>query len=548
MVKSSKIYVRATTIFLILGMLVGCSSPYGKMVDNTTAPTTASNAAQSSTTALVEETKGPVITISQLVHDRGTIPSNEGTLEDNWFTQAVDKILLEKFNIKIKYVTVPNAQREQKLATLLAAGDAPDVCMTNDNVMLMNYSRNGGLVDLAPYMDEYAGNIKQYHSAEWIKNAQIDGKQTRLIMPSLFMADATWVRQDWLDKTGLKAPTSPDEFYNMLKAFKAQDPGKAGDRMLPFALAKNFSQIEVAMLQGFLKTPPTGEKLMTPWQLWPEAKDMLRFLNKLYNEELMGEFILDADTSKYKAAITTGVLGSTINTANYMGHSAYGNLEDTLQKTVPEAHFVPTYPWKDPACGDEYIYSMFVNSPVTTLQFFIPKTCEHPLEAFKYMDYKSSKDYAILAISGVEGADFKYVDGIPVPIDPAKFKDHVSWIGAQYAYLIQNAFVNDQTALKKVYASNFINKLSYNTFVNDCITGPLATKYADPIINADRPTFTKYRADLGVKWASAEAKMILGTEVDFDKNFADGLAQFKAEGGDAVAEENLKLYQTQYGN
>jgi putative aldouronate transport system substrate-binding protein len=41
--------------------------------------------------------------------------------------------------------------------------------------------------------------------------------------------DGVGVRQDWLDRLGLKAPTTVDELYNVLKAFKTRDANGNGD-------------------------------------------------------------------------------------------------------------------------------------------------------------------------------------------------------------------------------------------------------------------------------------------------------------------------------
>ena len=41
-------------------------------------------------------------------------------------------------------------------------------------------------------------------------------------------SEAFFIRQDWLDKLGLKVPATVDEYYEVLKAFKTQDPNGNG--------------------------------------------------------------------------------------------------------------------------------------------------------------------------------------------------------------------------------------------------------------------------------------------------------------------------------
>ena len=44
------------------------------------------------------------------------------------------------------------------------------------------------------------------------------------------MSRGWWVRQDWLDKLGLKAPQNVDELYTVLKAFRDRDPNGNGKK------------------------------------------------------------------------------------------------------------------------------------------------------------------------------------------------------------------------------------------------------------------------------------------------------------------------------
>lgn len=497
------------------------------------------------------------VTITQLGYDRGTIPSSEGTLQGNWFTKGVGEIVLERYNIKLEYVFVANAQREQKLATMLASGSAPDICMSYANDVIMNYSRQNGLTDLEPYLDEYGGNITRVSVEGWKDKAKIDGKLTRLFVSPVMFADTTFVRKDWLDKLGLEPPTSPQEFYDMLKAFKTEDPGKLGDKGIPFAFqgtepggtAGNsgpFTRLPNVVLQGFLETPPSEEKLVTPYQLWPEVKEMYRYLNRLYNEGLMGEFILDKDQSLYKAKIVKGELGATVMTPHYMGHSAYGGLQDALQKNIPEAGYVQIFPWKDPEAG-EYIYELFLNNADAFQSFFIPKSSKHPQEAFMYLDFMASDEYLTLAISGVEGVDFEMADGIPQAIDAEAFNNRISWIQPQYQTFASNKYVKDQEKSLKVYASAFVGESSIAEFLRSTISGELASKYSRPVIAADQPMQAKYSADLATKWASFEAKMVLGPVGEFDSNFDSALKTWREEGGDLWANEAKELYNKQYG-
>ena len=67
------------------------------------------------------------------------------------------------------------------------------------------------------------------------------------------------IRQDWLDKLGLKMPVTQEEFVDVLRAFKTQDPngngqadeiptgGRAEARWMDYL----FSMYGIAMWEGF---------------------------------------------------------------------------------------------------------------------------------------------------------------------------------------------------------------------------------------------------------------------------------------------------------
>ena len=487
-----------------------------------------------------------LVQVTQLIYDRGTIPSSEGNLEMNWFTKRINKNV-EKLGIKIKFVPVPSASREQKLAVMIASSQAPDICVTYDQVLLQNYTRNGGLLDMLPYMDKFGGEIKKIIGETRLEQSKIDGKLTRIFSNQYYQSDSTFIRQDWLDLLGMKAPTNIDELYAYLKAVKEKDPGKVGDKLIPFLMPGGdgvVGRAENDLLQAFLKESPSMEKIATPYQNWTETKDMYRFLNKLYNEKLTDFLILDKDQSQLKQKLMLGQVGATVNLGHFMVHSAYGNISENLAKNVPGAKYVATYPWKA-AATKEAIISLFVNGPGNAKTFFIPKTAKDPEAAVKYLNYMASTEYTTLATKGIESVDYKMVDGIPTPLHNERFKDHNGWIEPGYMTL-DTLYSTDVVKMVKNYATQFSEQYR-NDYVKGIVVGQAITKYATPIINLATPMSGKYQANLTQKWNTTIAKSLMASVKDFDQVFDDGLKAWKSEGGDEVTKEALELYKQQYG-
>lgn len=521
---------RLLAILLALGLigstLAGCSSK--KVAD-----TAAGNSAPKE-----------IVEISALAYDRGSIPSSEGTLEENWFTKWVNENVA-KLGVKVKYIPVPNSQREQKLATLLASGDAPDVSFTYDANVISNYSANGGLTDLTPLLDKYGTNLKKKIDSSYIEQVKVNNILTSIPLIVNGTVDATWIRKDWLDKLNLKAPTNIDEFYNVLKQFKEKDPGNLGDKNMPFALSADathsFQNIDAAILPAFVKSAPTGEQLVTPWYFWPEAKEAVKFLNKLYNEKLMGQFIIDKDGSQIKQKIITGELGATINFAHYMYHPAYGNVEENLQKNIPTASYTAAYPWKSADSKENY-YCFFRFGINNSMRFFIPKSSKHPDAAMKLMDFMATDEYINTMYYGFDGKDSKVVNGIPQYVDDAA-KSRCSWVQPAYQSTVSLNARDDEKYLK--YGTAVFNQKFAEQYIKESIDGEKAYKYAIPFLSDAKPASDKYRADLDKKWDQYLAKMITGSPADFDKTYDEAMKTLKAEGGDEVIKEAISLYKKQ---
>jgi putative aldouronate transport system substrate-binding protein len=502
-----------------------------------------------STAGTATNTPKEIADISLLVYDRGQIPSSEGTLEDNWFTKELNKRTQEKIGVRVKFVPVPNAQREQKLATMLAAGEAPDICYTYDQTMLRNYSRSGGFLDLAPLVEKYGTDIKKTLGSDRLEQAKIDGKLTRLFSAANLPATPTLIRLDWLDKLGMKVPTNIDEFYQVLKAFKDKDPGNVGDKLMPFVIPafadSPFGYVDTAVLQGFLKEPPTQDRITgVPYQLWPETKDAYRFLNKLYNEKLMGELIIDKDQSQLKQKLMKGEIGSVIHFSQFMYSPQYGNLLENLRKNVPTANMVGIFPWQTPS-SKETIYSLFTNGYEATMNFFVPKATKNSDAAVKFLNYMASDEYISLVSSGIEGTDYTVVDGINTPVDQDKYKAHVAWIWGAYQAMAP-LYVNDDQKYKKAQSLQY-NKEFRDDYIKYTVVGKASTKYASSVIGLPTPIQEKSKSKLDLQWKSAQAKFILCPASSFDKEFDDALKTWKAEGGDDMAKELTDAYKKQYG-
>ncbi|RPJ07300.1 MAG: extracellular solute-binding protein [Spirochaetaceae bacterium] len=494
--------------------------------------------------AAIDTSKLPVITV--LAWDRGAVPADQGTIESNWWTKYVNQ-KVAKLGFQVKWIPVPRAQEAQKLPTMFAAGDAPDVVFSYDKPLFGLLVKNGALLDYTDYLVKYGDNIRKAYTQAQIDVGKMNGRQYSFVYHTVPTHDTTWIRKDWLDKLGIKAPTTPDEFYAMLKAFKDKDPGGVGDKLVPFAFSGSpnypFGIWFSVVLPAFLKEAPKPDRLFEAVvPMWPETKDCMRFLNKLYNEKLLGEFTTDKNEELLRQKFVRGEIGALVNFAHWAYHSAYGNMFDNLQKNVPSAWVMPIFPWSN-ASGQNF-YGIVRNQPYGYM-YFSPAYTKHPDLVMKYLDWLSSDEAVMAGWNGLEGQDYKMTNGVPVPIDTEAYKKRVPWIGSQYN-TFRNPYIASPDRFLRRQALDFSEKYR-DQHVKLTLAGSDKVRYAAPWITVPTPNADKLTLVLSKKWIESQAKIITAAPGQFDAIFDEAVKAYRAEGGDDVAKELSAAYQTQYG-
>lgn len=94
------------------------------------------------------ETRQITVEIFDRGNDGGTTP------EDNVYTDFIKEGMLRDHNVEVTFKPVPRWTEVEQINNLLAAGDAPDICVTYDYPTIQTYANMGGVTDMAPYLEE----------------------------------------------------------------------------------------------------------------------------------------------------------------------------------------------------------------------------------------------------------------------------------------------------------------------------------------------------------------------------------------------------------
>jgi len=201
---------------------------------------------------------GQVPIVSQPVTVKFFAPQSPTIVDFN--TNSFTLWFEKRTGVHINWDLAPASEYPEKLNLVLASGDYPDAFHTGTgNIGTSNEvkygTQQGVLLAVNDLIDKYMPNLKRFMletpgMREAITN--LDGKIYGFPgYNSCYHCENSqrmWVNQGFLDKLGLKAPTTTDEFYNMLVAFKKNIPGSV-------PLTSTISGNWQSNLDGFLMNP-----------------------------------------------------------------------------------------------------------------------------------------------------------------------------------------------------------------------------------------------------------------------------------------------------
>lgn len=316
------------------------------------------------------------------------------------------QMLEEQTNVHWDVQSVLPVEIEEKKSLLLNSGNYPDVFykanLTPDQVN--QYGSEGIFIPLNDLIDEYCPNLKaelekRPGALERITSA--DGNIYAL--PFLGRSGSGWINsfinQPWLDKLGLSMPTNLDEFYEVLKAFKTQDPNGNGEAdEIPFAATQdwlyyflpnfgiavdnNAGSGNMALIDGEYQHLYSSERY----------KEFLAYMQKLYSEGLLDPNTFIQDGSQIQAIGASGdTIGFFFDLASYL---VVGRERDADFTRVP-------------VFADNVLPFSLAVAPGTLA---ITDKCEHPEIVMAWADRLYSQEGGALVFMGIEGQSYQLND------------------------------------------------------------------------------------------------------------------------------------------
>ncbi len=324
----------------------------------------------------------------------------------------------EKTNVHVNWELSSDLANTR--AMIYATGDYPDVFFGGIPVADEMQYADTIFIPLNDLIDKYTVWMKEvlYSDLKYVRPAITQPNGNIYVLPKTSYEDSHkicvnryWINTSWLEKLGLKTPETIDELYDVLVAFKTQDPNGNGIAdEIPVVFTSPFTcawfmcsyiyddgQNRFRILDDGVTVDPVFNK--------EEFREGLRFLHKLYAEGLTDTtaFTLDSTATK---ELFENATAETVGSISGKYQGTWGNIDGERQ-----AHMDALPPVEGPE-GVRYAgYYPFVHTEVNQRgECAISTSCKHPELVMRWLDWFYSFEGGLTVRTGAKG---EYWDDAP---------------------------------------------------------------------------------------------------------------------------------------
>lgn len=508
---------------LAASTIVGCSQKSNET--NNVAPTAASEGAAPTNTAGKEET--PLKLNIMLPIFKTNYPK-----DDSPVAAEIEK----KTNTDIHFEWVPNASYVDKFNITLASGKLPTIMYVPDvkSPSFVNAAKSGAFWEIGGYLKDYP-NLSGANPVI-LNNSSVEGKNYGIYRGRALGRNGVYFRKDWLDNVGLQIPETIDDFYNMLKAFKEQDPDKNGkDDTYGMVMVKwtggwasGFDNIKL-WFGAPNKWGDVDGKLVPDHQT-PEYLEALKFMKKLYDEKLINQDFAIMDSAKWTDPVVNnqaGVIIDVIDGAARADDKIHAALA-AEGKDQPDVHFMDVFAGVKDADGVLHTLPTSGFAGMLAVPKSAVKTEEELKRVLAFLDQLNEPEMQTMLGYGLEGKHHTVEEAsIVMSKDTVLLESEVEGLNQMLTFIPEDrAMKVKQTPLRLKQAE--LQKENEKTIV---------TNPAEPFISK---VYTEKGAQLDNIINDARIKFIVG-QLD-EAGFKAALELWKKSGGDELIKEMNELY------
>ena len=480
------------------------------------------------------------VTLKIGVEQNNQIPDRE----TNWQTQLMER----QGNYKFIWEIYPSGELQQKFELMVMAGgsDMPDVFMYRglnlaaltkygqagmviplnvyyeNSAYYINREKQGLSLDPTKYVTSYDGNIYGVYYASDAVNARHSTARIMMYEP-------------WLEKLRLSRPATIDQFTNVLRAFRDNDPNGNGQKdEIPF-ISYNTNMttgVLYALMMPFIYTQPefwmhNNGKIDVAFNK-PGWRDGLRYIKLLVDEGLLSPLSFTQDLAQM-----TGVINPLPTRVGSFARISASNLGSNDPR---RSEYVPITPLEGPA-GRQSLYWPYM----PRMSYAITKNCRTPESAFMLADWMCDEEILIMSRYGEKGVDWyapqppeniSIIAGQTIPLKEINMiwgtPHNKHWAssgpgieGMKYAFIdLAGADPNNPLDYSVSIARNILTEMQYAA--KDPIVGLIYNEQEQAVINEFHSTILTYVGE-------SYARFVMG-DLSIDRDWNNYVSEFNRMG------------------
>ena len=385
------------TAAMLAGTLAGCGSDSGSASESGKSGQNAESPAES--IAAADEEVDPRFKYDEPVTLTSYFEISPAIISDFDQETAVNSLyyqrMKEETNISIDwkwFAARTDDDSVQKKNVAIASGDIPDFMIVNSGQLALLAKSDLINRDIGEIFKEYASDeLMAWTTGEG--NAAIESASDKGQMIAIPLVDSSidgapilWIRRDWINKLGLEMPKTMEELYDVMIAFRDQDPdGNGQNDTIGMVINNDFLAVNfgdaMGLFNGFGAYPRAwiedGNGGLQYGAVTAENKEALDYLAKMYQEGLIEQDFASNDATKASEVAISGKAGIQYG----LMWNAIWPLNGTVQND-PEADWVaiPIPSATGEAAKPQIL--LRVNDYVV-----VNKNCEHPEAVVRMLNF-----------------------------------------------------------------------------------------------------------------------------------------------------------------
>ena len=484
--------------------------------------------------------------------------TEDSTFKKNLENNSLFKRMKEETNVNVEFQFL-GSEPTTKLTLLINSGQYGDAILGGPVLNYISASRyiaSGMFKDLTPYINETTTpniyKILQDNPAAIGMIAGADGKIYTLPYKTaegdVGVESPLWINKVWLDKLGLAVPKTIDEFTNVLRAFRDNDPNGNGVKdEIPYLVstARSYYSLEAIYgsfgisckdgdLDGFLQVVDGKVRFCPVTDAW---KDAVSYQAMLYDESLMWNECFTASSSTGLSKLTSETCVVGCFTSN----------------TVPTSVNSKQYTCMAPPKHEKYDIKWYCNPSTVASKdrFYVTDKCKYTEILMKWIDKLYTFDSAFEATYGAQEDGRWYINenGVRV-IDKTISSDKLTEIDTKYptmADLVERfpTPLSIDDYVNKIEDREFDTLITTDEVYSDWITKEL---WPRPYLTSeDAQTVYKLTTDIFYQVSTYRANWITGRN-DIDKEWDSYVKKLEGLGVEKMTAAMQRAYDAYLAN